>query len=274
MKIKKKIFEILNTEKGSKSKHSKYFELFIITLITLSIIEIILESYHSLAVKFQNQFRVFELFAVVVFSLEYLARLWTADLKYPKERKALARIKYATSAIGIIDLLAILPFYLPLIFKFDLRFIRILRVFRLFRIFKLTRYSKAIKLLGNIFKDKKSEIFITLFINAILILIASTIMYHLENKFQPNKFPNIIETFWWAIATLTTIGYGDVFPITAGGKIMSGIIATLGIGLVALPTGIISAGFVEEIQKSKKVKPASFHFCSHCGQKNIADEKH
>jgi len=273
MLIKRKVFDIIDDKKVKGSKINKCFEIFIISLIVLSIIEIILESYESVSFKYQSQLRFFEFLAITVFSIEYLLRLWTADLKYPSEGKVSSRFKFVTSVMGIIDLLALLPFFLPLIFKFDLRFIRILRVFRLFRIFKLNRYSKAFNLLGSICREKKNEIFVTLFINAILILIASTIMYNLENEIQPDKFPNIVETFWWAIATLTTVGYGDVFPVTSLGKIMSGIIATLGIGLVALPTGIISAGFVEKIQESKKEKLADFKYCPHCGKEIINHEK-
>jgi len=273
MSVKRIVFQIIDEKAGVNNSHHRYFEIFIIVLIVLSILEIVLESYSHIELKFHNQFKVFETFAVIVFSLEYLLRLWTADLKYPNHNIISSRIKFATSSNGIIDLLAVLPFYLPLIFKIDLRFLRVLRVFRLFRIFKLNRYSKALQLLSSIIKEKKSEILITLFINVILILMSSTIMYNLENAVQPDKFPNIVETFWWAIATLTTVGYGDVYPLTALGKIMSGIIATLGIGLVALPTGIISAGFVEKIQEQNKEKQIKFKFCPHCGKEIMSHEK-
>jgi len=266
MHLKNNIFNIINDGKSGYSKFKKSFEIFIIVLIVLSIFEIILESYQGISIQFRPQLKIFEITIVVIFSIEYLLRLWTADLKSPLLSKISARIKFMTSPMGIIDLLAILPFYLPLLFKFDLRFLRILRVFRIFRIFKLNRHSKALNLLVSIFHEKRSEIIITLFINAIFILMASTIMYNLENAVQPEKFPNIIETFWWAVATLTTVGYGDVFPITAWGKFISGIIAILGIGLVALPTGIISAGFVEKIQEDKLKKRSNYKFCPHCGK--------
>ena len=275
MPLKQLIFDIIEDKDKKLPKAHRYFESFITLFIILSIIEIILESFQSLSDSYRFLFDAFEYLVVIIFTVEYLLRLWTADLKYPNHGKLRSRIKFITSGYGIIDLLAIIPFYLPLIFAFDLRFIRILRIFRLFRIFKLNRHNGAIQLLANILTEKKNEISITLFMNIILLLMSSTIMYNLENEVQPDKFPNIVETFWWAIATLTTVGYGDVFPVTAWGKLMSGVIATLGIGMVALPTGIISAGFIEKIQDKdkKKTKTKAYKYCPHCGEE-IANGHH
>ena len=170
----------------------------------------------------------------------------------------------------MVDLIAILPFYLPFIFRFDLRFIRILRVLRLLRILKIHRYTQALNLVGNVFYEKRSELGASIFVTFILMLVSSTIMYNLENEVQPEKFPDIISTFWWSVATLTTVGYGDVYPITGWGKLISGIIALLGIGLVAIPTGIISAGFIQKMEENKKNVPKEikgFTYCHHCGTK-------
>ena len=147
---------------------------------------------------------------------------------------------------------------------------RILRVTRLLRIFKIQRYTKSLNLIGKVLKSKKEELFITVFVTIILIIFASTLMYYIENDVQPNAFPNILATFWWAVATLTTIGYGDVYPVTDLGRLLSGIIAVLGIGLVALPTGLISSGFIEEISKKKrqhKQKEEDITYCPHCGKR-------
>jgi voltage-gated potassium channel len=171
--------------------------------------------------------------------------------------------------MGIIDLIAIIPFYLPFIFPFDLGVIRILRLFRLLRIFKLGRYSKSLKTITYIFKETKSELSITVFITFILMILSSTLMYYIEHDDQPELFASIGDAFWWAIATLTTVGYGDVYPVTGLGKLLSGIIALIGIGFVALPTGIISSAFIEKIQTDKKRKEKeSICECPHCG-KNI-----
>lgn len=284
--MKKKIFHIIDEKGEKKSRLNHSFGLIITILILLSTCEIILESYQSINDRFFHEFRIFEQVTIVIFTIEYLLRLWTADLKYPKKGKIASRIKFILSPMGIVDLLAILPFFLPLIFKFDLRFIRILSVTRLIRIFKLNRYTKSLNLIWTVFSDKKMELLNTIFVTIILILISSTVMYHLENEAQPDKFPDIISTFWWSIATLTTIGYGDVFPVTGWGKLISGIIAILGIGLVALPTGILSAAFMEEVEKknrkklkkklksiekekTKEKKLKEICFCPHCGEKLV-----
>ena len=264
--FKTKVFNLIDQSGKDKNHWNRLIEIVIISLICLSIIEIILESYENVRITYSEKFHIFEICTVIIFSIEYILRIWTADLKYPNMSKLNARLKFMTSAIGIIDLIAILPFYLPFIITIDLRFIRILRVFRLFRIFKLSRYTKALKLVGSIFIEKKSELGITIMVTFILMLISSTIMYNLEHELQSEKFPNIVETFWWAVATLTTVGYGDVYPMTGMGQFVGGIIALLGVGLVALPTGIISAGFIEKIETENQ-KKFKYNYCPHCGEK-------
>ncbi len=264
--MKRKIFELIDEKGINKSKWNRWFDGFIIALIVLSIIAIILESHENLNQKFSYAFRAFEFFTVFIFTVEYLLRVWTADLKYPNKGQISARAKFIFSAYGLIDLLAILPFFLPFVFKFDLRFVRILRVFRLLRVFKLNRYTKALKLVGSVCKEKSSELAVTAFVTIVLILLSSTVMYHVENEVQPDKFPNIVSTFWWSVATLTTIGYGDVVPITAWGRLISGIIALLGIGLVAMPTGIISAAFIEKVGEEKE-EESDYNYCPHCGER-------
>lgn len=256
--MKKRIYEFIN-------KNSSFIKL-IYGLIILNVITLILESYRELKVSFSDFFYYFELISVIIFSIEYLLRLWTSDLeKSCKGNSFKKRLKFGFSTLGLIDLLAILPFYLPLIFPFDLRILRILRLFRLLRIFKLGRYSKSLNTITCVLKSTKSELAITGFIAFILLVLSSTIMYYFENEVQPEKFASIGHSFWWAIATLTTVGYGDVFPITAMGKVMSGIIALIGIGFIALPTGIISSAFITRIQEQKKKKETCK--CPNCGTK-------
>ncbi len=268
MRIKEKIFGIINEKNTIRNDYNKFFNIIIIVLIALSVIQIILESFNDFRNKYTLYLRLLEIFTVIIFSLEYLLRLWTADLLYKNEKKLKSRIRFIFSASGIIDLIAILPFYLPLVLIIDLRFVRILRVTKLIRILKLNRYTKAFKIMGSVFREKKSELSLTVFITFILIVISSIIMFNLEHNVQKDAFPNIVSTFWWSVATLTTVGYGDVYPITGWGKLISGIIALLGIGLVALPTGIISAGFFDRMKKEKR-KKEPFKFCPHCGEKTI-----
>ena len=204
--------------------------------------------------------------SVIIFTIEYFLRIWTAKLCFPKAKYP--EIKYVLSLMALIDLLAILPFYLPFIITCDLRFLRMLRLFRLLRIFKINRYNNAMTTIEKVIKNEKEKLISTIFIALVLLLFAASIMYYIENEAQPEKFPNIIAAVWWAIATLTTVGYGDVYPVTVLGKILSGFVVILGIGLIALPTGIISSGFINEVnrKKSKRIR-----VCPHCG-KEIDEE--
>lgn len=272
--FKKRIFFLIDEKGRKKSPWNRFFHLSIMTLILLSVTGIVLESFGPLRERYGNVFQLFEWLTVMIFSVEYLLRIWTADLKFAEDKPWRARLRFMLSPMGLIDLVAILPFYLPFFFQFDLRFIRILRITRLLRIFKLNRYTRALGLFTSVFFEKRNELGITMFVMFLLLLMSSTIMFYLESDVQPDQFPDIISTFWWSVATLTTVGYGDVYPVTGWGKLVSGVIAILGIGLVALPTGILSAGFIEKIEdkhkkeaeeEADKAKP--FKYCPHCGEK-------
>lgn len=268
--LKRVVFDILE---GGQSGHraGRIADGFLVVLIVLNVTAIVLESVKSLHDAWGPVFRGFEIFSVIVFTLEYVLRVWTADLKYPALKSGLkARLKYMLTPMALIDLLAVLPFYLPFVVRLDLRFLRILRLTRLLRLLKIQRYSKSLKLITQVVREKKEELIVTMFVTFILLVFASTLMFYMESEVQPDKFPNIIGTFWWAIATLTTIGYGDIYPVTGWGRVLSGLIAILGIGLVALPTGILGSGFIEKLNKErnknqtgngKSVK------CPHCGKK-------
>jgi voltage-gated potassium channel len=166
--------------------------------------------------------------------------------------------------MAMVDLLAILPALLPLIFTFDLRIIRFLRVFRLFRLFKMSRYVQSLNSLDDVVRAKKEELVVTLVMIGMLLLFSSSLMYIVETEAQPDKFPDIPSAMWWGVATLTTVGYGDVFPITPLGKLFGAFIALLGIGMFALPTGILASGFAEEI-KRRHEKEKTCPPCPHCG---------
>ncbi len=269
--IKRNIFEILDSKEGQQKPIHYTDDVFISTLIILSVISIILESFSDFYTEHKLILDSFDIFTVFVFSVEYSLRIWIADLKFPELGKIRSRLKYIFSFLGLVDLLAILPYYIPMLIKMDLRFVRVLRLLRLFRIFKLAHYSTSIRLVGRVIKDKRQELFITLFGTFIIILITSSLMFTIEHEVQPDKFPNILATFWWAIATLTTIGYGDVYPVTGLGQTLAAITAILGIGLVAIPTGILSMGFIDELSKSRSKKKdkevRQFDFCPHCGEK-------
>lgn len=249
---------------------SHTFDLGIMVLIVLNIAGIILESVAELRNGYGIWFWGFEVFSIVVFSVEYILRIWSC-VEYPRYSRPLTgRLRYAASFMPAIDLLAVLPFYLPFV-GLDLRFIRVVRLMRLFRVLKIGRYSKAMRTLGYVIRAKRGELGMTLFVLCLLLILASTMMYYAETGAQPEAFPHIPAAMWWAVATLTTVGYGDVFPVTVIGKVMGAVIAILGIGMFALPTGILGAGFVEEIQGRSRAENETV-VCPHCGSKIRAPE--
>lgn len=221
------------------NKLSKYFAFFIQALILLSIITFSIETIPHLKPQTKTILRSIELFCVVVFTAEYLLRIYVTDNK----------LKFIFSFFGIIDFLAILPFYLS--FGVDLRSLRALRFLRLFRILKLVRYNNAMNHFTRAIKSAKEEIFLFIFITLILIYFAAVGIYYFENQAQPEHFSSIFDSLWWAIITLTTVGYGDVYPITVGGKIFTFIILMIGLGIVAIPTGIISSALTKSIDKKE-----------------------
>ena len=258
---KTKIFQLV--EKGSHGKRlNRIFDYFIMTLIVLSVIVIILESIPDINSEHYNVLRLFNVFSIIVFTIEYFLRLYVSDLTHPSSNRVKSALRFIFSGPGLIDLLAIIPFYLPMLIKVDLRFLRILRLIRFLRILKVNRYNNSLNIICSVIREKKSELAVTGFLTFLILLLASFIMYYTEGKEQPEQFPNILAAFWWAIATLTTVGYGDVYPITGLGKVISGFIAVLGIGLVALPTGIISAGFMTKIEKQNN----NDKICPYCGE--------
>ena len=255
IKLKRSIYNILYKNK----KVAK----FIYGLIILNIVALILESYKELRLSYQGLFQFIEVVSVIIFTIEYVLRIWVADIN--KEFNN-SRLKFIVSPLGLVDLLAILPFYLMFL-PIDLRVVRILRLLRLLRVFKLGRFSKSLKTISEVLKETKADLSITLFFVFILLVLSSTLMYYFENEAQPEKFKSIGHSFWWAIATLTTVGYGDVYPVTAIGKFLSAIIALIGIGFIALPTGIISSAFVDRIQHNKNKKNTKECECPNCGTK-------
>jgi voltage-gated potassium channel len=231
-------------------------------LIVANVIAIMLETVDWFFESYELYLWYFEFISVMIFTVEYGLRVWVS-VEDPEFAGAVSgRLKYIGTHWAVIDLLAFLPFYLPFL-GLDLRFLRILRLLRIFRIIRVGRYSEAADILGVVVRKRKEEIAVTMLLFSILLVISSSLMYYAEHEAQPNVFSSIPESMWWGVITLTTIGYGDVVPITPMGKLIGGIIAILGIGMYALPTSILGAGFVEELRKRKGKKK-----CPHCG-KNI-----
>ena len=229
-------------------KKMNRFDFFIYVLIIGNIVAMVLESHQSIQIRFSEFFHYFELISILIFSFEYLYRIVVSY----KEKQWSGVKNYVFSFFGLIDLVSILPFYLKQFVLLDGRFFRILRLFRLTRVFKLGRDSKSLKLFIKALSAVKSELKFTLFLSVLTIRFSASAIYFLENKAQPEVFSSITASIWWATVSLATVGYGDIVPVTIWGKVFASIISLVGIGIVAIPTGIISASFVEEIHNSKR----------------------
>jgi len=259
LKLKRRAYEILELAKPDDLP-SRIFDTFIICLISLNTLAVILETVKRFAQQFKAIFYYFEIFSIVIFSIEYILRIWSCTANEKYRHPLWGRLRFMFTPLLLVDLFAILPFYLPMLIPLDLRFIRILRLFRIFRIFKLERYMKAFSLLKKVFINKKEELLITLFLIFVLLIFTSSLMFFIEHNVQPEKFSSIPQAVWWGIVTLTTVGYGDIYPITSLGKILGAFIILLSIGFFALPAGILASGFIEIVQKEKrKIK------CPYCG---------
>ena len=266
-KIKNRVFQIIEADNG-KSLASRIFDIIIISLIIINVAAVIIDTF-DIPQYVSAALYYIEIVSVIIFTIEYVLRIWTADLLRPQLSPFAARLRYIFSFMALIDLFAILPFYIPFIIPIDLRVLRALRIFRLFRLFKMNRYTSALKTVGNVFKEKKSELLSSMIVVLLLMIISAVLMYNIESQAQPEAFDNAFSSFWWALATLTTVGYGDIYPITIPGRILSGIIALLGVALVAVPTGIIASGFTNQLNKDKEKDENSdeISYCPYCGRK-------
>ena len=239
----------------------------IMLLIGVSFVAIIIESMADIGQRYRTEFHILEVSVIAVFTLEYALRLWscTADPAYAHPLKG--RVKFAGGFFSVIDLMAILPFYLAFL-GLDLR---ALRLFRLLRVFKLLRHFTAAELLPQAFHNKRQELIITAAVVLVLFMISSAFIYAVEHDAQPEAFSSIPAAMWWAVATLSTVGYGDIAPVTPWGKFLGGIVAFLGIGMFALPAGILAQGLNEAIEASKagdattSAQAQAPTVCPHCG---------
>ncbi len=224
----------------SDSREGKLFDLFIQALIVISLVSFSIETLPSISAEFRSYLEITETICVVIFTLEYFLRIIVADKKF----------KFITSFFGLVDLIAILPFYLSM--GIDLRGVRAFRLLRLFRILKLARYSRAVQRYHRALLIIREEIVLFLGVSTIVIFLASTGIYYFESEAQPQFFTSVFHSMWWAIATLTTVGYGDVVPITIGGKIFTAIILLIGLGIIAVPAGMFASALTKARQEEKE----------------------
>ena len=256
--LKRRLWEIVDYA-GPEDQDTKPFDIAITVLILLNIVAVCMESVSSLRDRFATAFLVFEALSVAIFSLEYIIRLWSCTVDNRYSHPLWGRLKHATTLLLLVDIIAIVPSYLWFL-NLDLRVVRVLRMIRVIRVGKLARYSRALQTLGRVVSRTKDELLVSVSVLLILVFVGSCLMYFAEGTVQPGAFPSIPATMWWTVITLTTVGYGDVYPITTMGKAIAGLLALLGVGLVAMPTGILASGFVEEVQCSS----GETRRCKHC----------
>ena len=249
--LRHRTFEIVE-EAAPGDRPSRLFDRFLIVLISVNIAAVVLETVPSLHDRFALEFLVFEVISVIIFTVEYAVRVWVAP-EHPSLKRhgpVMGRLRYAVSVSALIDLLAFLPFYLAIFFGADLR---VLRVLRLLRFLKLMRYSSALMTLQRVLYDERRALVASLLIMFGLLIISSTAIYHAERHAQPEDFGSIPAAMWWSLATLTTVGYGDIVPVTLYGKMIGGVVMLFGLGMFALPLGIIAMGFSQEVNQRQFV---------------------
>jgi voltage-gated potassium channel len=235
--------------------------LFLGSLILLNVLAVIVETVEPIRERWAAEFVGFEAFSVAVFTIEYLLRLWTCPLDPRFGGTARGRLRFLLSPMALIDLLAIVPAYLPGDAFLDLRYARVVRVVRMLRALKMARYSRSVQTLSNVFRERRADLVLITVLLLVLLVVSASTIYFAEHAAQPRIFSSIPAAMWWAVVTLTTVGYGDIYPITPVGKFLGAIIALLGIGLFALPAGILASGFADELQRARKAVPQR---CPHC----------
>lgn len=268
--FRRRIWSALNIRYTEKKGLSFVVNISLSVLIFLNTIAIILNTIPSLSETYHHIFWDFEVFSVVIFSVEYLLRLWSCVEGRHYSHQFWGRLKFLFSFWGIVDLLAIAPFFLSA-FVTDFGVIRMLRLLRILRLFRMSKYFHAFRIIKNVLTSKREELILAFSFIIFLILFSSSLMYFLEHPVQPQNFSSIPAALWWGVNTMTTVGYGDIYPMTLAGKILGSLVAISGISLFALPAGIIASGFNEHIRGYKneqgKVK------CPYCQAEYYLAEK-
>lgn len=252
MSLRKRFYEILFPV-DAKDQTANFVNTCIQFLIITNIVAVIVESVESIHSTWGKAFEFFEVFSVAIFTVEYFLRLWMAVESSLYKQCWRGRLRAALTPLLLVDLFAVLPFYLPFL-GVDLRSMRVLRLFRLFRIMKMARYWKALYLFSKVFKNSREQLYTTFVLFLVFLVLLSSMMYFAEHDTQPQLFSSIPASMWWGIITLTTIGYGDVVPVTYLGKVIGGFAAFSGILVFALLAGVLVKGFLDEVDRDKREK--------------------
>lgn len=251
-KRRERIADIIDVRTGTDMA-GHLFDFFYLFMIVLNLTVSIMLTYESFRMRYGEMLLMIERGTVIIFCADYILRLWTAKYQYREESEARAVRRYVCSFTGIVDMLSFLPYFLPIFFPSGAVAFRMMRVMRIFRLFRINAYYDSFKLITDVLSGKKQQLFSSVFTILILMLASSLCMYSLEHEAQPEVFSNAFSGIWWAASTLLTVGYGDIYPITTVGKMFGIFITFLGVGMVAIPTGIISAGFVDQYSRIKRM---------------------
>lgn len=260
------LWRVLHAEAAPTGPFKRYRQWWA-ALIILNVFGAVIETVPTLSSGWRQSLHLFERASLTIFTVEYLLRMWvcTADEAY--RHPVWGRLRYATSPLLIIDLLVLLPFLAPMLLAVDLRG---LRMFRLLLLVRLSPYNRALKILGDVIREKRYEMGAVATLASALLFVSSTVMYYIEHPAQPQVFSSIPATMWWSVATFTTVGYGDIYPITAWGKFFASISAFIGIGFFAMPAAILASGFAENLLQSRipddNAAPKVPPHCPHCGE--------
>lgn len=259
IRVRRRLWEILNVAVLDDFT-SRVVDLSLMTLIVVNVTLVILETVKAIHAAAGPIIHLIDTITVIIFTIEYALRVWVCvcDPKYHGPLKG--RLRYLGSPLAVVDFIAILPFYLMIFLPMN-AYVLQLRILRLLRLFKLGRYSSSLLSFGRVLRDKKEELLITVFAMCLMIVFASSVLYVVEHKVQPDSFSSIPAAMWWGVSTLTTVGYGDMYPITVAGKFCGAVIALMGIAMFAIPAGVLASGFSEEIERRK----GHGKRCPHCG---------
>lgn len=250
--FRKRLNEIIETSEYS-DKAGRTYDIVSVIIVVINLLVSIMYTYESLRTAYGRVLLTIESITVLFFAVDYILRLVSCKFKYSGLSESKAILKYISSFTGIVDLLSFLPYYLPFFFPSGAVAFRMFRVVRIFRLFRINAYYDSLNVITTVIKNKRQQLLSSVFILAVLMMASSLCMYSLEHEAQPDVFQNAFSGMWWSVSTLLTVGYGDIYPITPMGKFFSIIITFLGVGMVAIPTGILSAGFVEQYQRIKRI---------------------
>jgi voltage-gated potassium channel len=255
----KRVHEILEPARAGDLE-SKIFDVALIALIVFGAVVAIFATVEDIAARYGNLIWALEALLVLIFAQEYALRVWACTAEQRYEHPFWGRIRWVTSPMGLVDLMAFLPWYVFLLFP-GTGLAQLALLFRLLRLFKLFRYSESLQTLAMAMRRKREELTVVLVAVLVLIVLVSSLMYMVERRAQPEVFSSVPAAMWWGVVTLTTVGYGDIYPVTVAGRLLAGVMALLGIGFIALPAGILASGFAEEIRKRHR----NTQVCPHCG---------